>query len=53
MEQYEKDEFLAQKEELALILCAKYLVEESKLKDIAKSTEDKQLNMWLALSHMK
>ena len=53
MEQYEKDELLAQKDELALILCAKYLVEESKLKDIAKSIEDKHLNMWLALSHMK
>jgi len=53
MEQYEKDELLAQKDELALILCAKYSVEENTLKELAKSTEDKQLNMWLALSHMK
>jgi hypothetical protein len=53
MEQYEKDELLAQKDELALILCAKYSVEENTLKELAKSIEDKHLNMWLALSHMK
>ena len=53
MEQYEKDEFLAQKEELALILCAKYSVEECTLRELAKTTEDKDLYKWLALSHMK
>ena len=52
MEQYEKDELLAQKDELALILCAKYSVEECKLKELAKTTEDKDLYKWLALSHM-
>ena len=53
MEQYEKDEFLAQKEELALILCAKYSVEECTLRELAKTTEDKDLYKWLAFSHMK
>ena len=53
MEQYEKEELLAQKEELSLILCAKYLVTEDKLKELAKEKEDKDLYAWLALSYMK
>ena len=53
MEQHEREEYLAQKEELTLILCAKYSVEENKLKDLARETEDKDLYKWLALTHMK
>jgi hypothetical protein len=53
MEQYEKEELLAQKAELALILCAKYSVTEDKLKELAREKEDKDLYAWLALSYMK
>jgi hypothetical protein len=53
MEQYEKEEYMAQRDELCLILCTKYSVKETELKELAKTTEDKDLYSWLALSHMK
>jgi hypothetical protein len=53
MDQYEKEEYITQRNELSLVLRTKYSVEESGLIELAKTVEDKDLHIWLALTHIR